>query len=91
MQTFEGVSSALDDIAGMMGSCRIYERIHLSYVHEFTSAQAVIAYLPKLYTHCLGFMAEAIEYFQTDTASELPRLLLWITGGDICWWCRLSP
>lgn len=71
MQTFEGVSSALDNIAGMMGSCRIYERIHLSNEHGLESAKAVAAQIPRLYACCLRFMAEAIDYFQTDAASEL--------------------
>lgn len=68
MHTFEGVSSALDDIAGVLGSCRIYERI---YDSELVSAKAVIEQLPRLYAHCLRFMAKAIDYFQITTASEL--------------------
>lgn len=68
VQTFEGVSSALDDIASVMGSCRIYEKI---YANELESAKAVIGQLPRLYAHCLRFMAEAIDYYQTKTPSEL--------------------
>lgn len=70
MHTFEGVSAALDDIAGVLGSCTFYERI---YDSELESAKAVFEQLPRLYAHCLRFMAKAIEYFQTATASELSR------------------
>lgn len=71
MHTFEGVSAALDDIAGVLGSCTFYERI---YDSELESAKAVFEQLPRLYAHCLRFMAKAIDYFQTTTASELsPR------------------
>lgn len=67
MQTFEAVSSALGDIASVMGSCRIYEKI---YSNELESAKAVIGQLPRLYAHCLRFMAEAIDYIQTKTPGE---------------------
>lgn len=67
MHTFEAVSSALDDIASIMGSCRIYESI---YSRDFESAKAVIGQLPPLYAHCLRFMAEAIDYFHTKAPSE---------------------
>lgn len=70
MHTFEAVSSALDDIASIMGSCRIYESI---YSHDFESAKAVIGQLPRLYAHCLRFMAEAIDYFHTKAPSESPN------------------
>lgn len=40
MQTFEGISSVLDDIAGLMGSCKIYEKIHSS--RDFESSKNVI-------------------------------------------------
>ncbi|KAL0631347.1 hypothetical protein Q9L58_009793 [Maublancomyces gigas] len=72
MQTFEAVSSALEDIAGIMGSCRIYENIHLSSILK--SSEAVIRQLPRLYTHCLIFMADAISYFSTKTSKR-------VTGG----------
>lgn len=67
MHTFEAVSSVLEDIASIMGSCRIYERI---YSKEFESAKAVITQLSRLYAHCLRFMAEAIDYFHTKSPSE---------------------
>lgn len=41
LETFEGVSSAWEDIAGMMGSCRTYEDLYRSGEHD--SAKAVIA------------------------------------------------
>lgn len=69
MQTFEAVSSALDDIASVMASCRIYEKI---YSMNLESIKAVMEQLPRLYAHCLRFMAEAINYYQTDTAGEFP-------------------
>lgn len=71
MYTFEGVTSALDDIAGILGTCTIYERI---YDTELDSAKAVFDQLTRLYTCCLHFMAKAIEYFKTSTASGLPSL-----------------
>lgn len=70
LHTFEAVSSALDDVASVMGSCRIYERI---YSNDLESAKAVMVQLPRLYTHCLVFMAETINYFQTKTSSALIR------------------
>lgn len=68
MQTFEGVSSALDDIAGVLGSCRIYEKIHWST--DLESAKAVLEQVPQLYASCLRFMAEAINFFNTPTSSK---------------------
>lgn len=68
MQTFEVVSAALEDITGIMGSCRVYEKIH--WAGEYQSAKAVIQHLPELYAQCLRFMAKAIEYFSKDTFSE---------------------
>lgn len=60
MQTFEAISSALDDIAGMMGSCRIYERIHLT--RRLESSKAVVQQLPVAYTAVLKFIVEAVCY-----------------------------
>lgn len=70
LHTFEAVSSALDDVASIMGSCRIYERI---YSNDLESAKAVMVQLPRLYTHCLVFVAGAINFFQTETSSALIR------------------
>lgn len=70
MQTFEAVSSALDDIADIMGSCKIYETIHR--FSQLESAKAVIFHIPKLYASCLRFMADAIDYFNTDALSKSP-------------------
>lgn len=77
MRTFEGVTSAMDDVAGLLGTCTIYERI---YSGKWDSARAVVEQLPRVYAHCLKFMAQAIEYFQTSTASELFSLQ-WNTRG----------
>lgn len=60
MQTFEGISSTLDDIAGLMGSCKIYEMIHSS--REFQSSKNVMQQLPCVYAAMLEFTAEAIYY-----------------------------
>lgn len=68
MQTFEGVSAALEDITGIVGSCRLYEKIHWS--GEYDSAKAVVQHLPDMYTQCLRFIAKAIEYFSKDTFSK---------------------
>lgn len=80
MQTFEAASDALDDIAGLMGSCRIYEMIYSSWPAGLESAEAVICQLPRLYARCLRFMAEAIDYFNTKTFSELPSHSEWNSG-----------
>lgn len=69
MQTFEGVSSALDDIAGIMDSCRVYEMLYWS--DGCKSAKAIIQHLPDLYAQCLRFIAKAVSYFTKDTLSEL--------------------
>lgn len=63
MQIFEGISSGLDEIAGLMGSCKIYDRIHSSRVLD--SSRAVIEQLPLVYTAMLIFTAEAISYSNT--------------------------
>lgn len=73
MQTFEGVSSTLDDIAGIIGSCTIYEKIYSS--SELESAKAVVVQLPRLYSFCLVFMARAIDYYHTKAPSTFSYLL----------------
>lgn len=70
MQTFEAVSAVLENIAGVMGSCRIYEKIHWSNEHGLQSADAVVQQVPQLYTVCLKFMAEAIDFFNTKAPSK---------------------
>lgn len=73
MQTFEAVSSTLEDIANIMGSCRIYEEIHSP--SNLKSSKAVIDQIPRLYAACLKFMAETIIYFNTNTTSRFSRIL----------------
>lgn len=70
MQTFEAVSSVLEDIVGVIASCTVYENIYWSDGSQ--SAKAVIAHLPDLYAKCLGFLAKAINYFRKTTTSEFP-------------------
>lgn len=68
LQTFDGVSSALEDIAEMMGSCRTYEDLYRSSQRD--SGRAVVVQLQKLYVYNLTFMAGAIDYFRTGGLSE---------------------
>lgn len=68
MQTFECISSTFEDIAGIMGSCRIYEKMHS--LSKLESSKAVIDQIPSLYVACLKFIAEAIIYLNTGTTSE---------------------
>lgn len=68
LQTFDGVSSALEDIAGMMESCRTYEDLYLCSARD--SGRAVVVQLQELYVHCLMFMADAIDYFRTAGLRE---------------------
>lgn len=60
MQTFKGISSTLDDIAGLMGSCMIYERIH--GCRGLLTSKNVMRQLPYAYAAMLEFTAEAICY-----------------------------
>lgn len=81
MQTFEGVSSTLENIANIMGSCRIYEEIHSP--NELESSKAVTDQISQLYAVCLKFMAEAIIYWGTNTASEFSYILFYSLGHQI--------
>lgn len=74
MQIFEGISSGLDEIAGLMGSCKIYDRIHSSRVLD--SSRAVIEQLPLVYTAMLIFTAEAISYSNTVYGGKASILIL---------------
>lgn len=74
MQTFEGISSGLDEIAGLMGSCKIYDRIHSSRTLE--SSRAVIEQLPLVYAAMLVFTAEAISYSNTGSVGK-DSILIW--------------
>jgi hypothetical protein len=62
MQTFEATSSALDDIAGMMGSCMVYDRIHSLACRDLDSSRAVMEQLPLAYEAVLKFISEALYY-----------------------------
>lgn len=88
MQTFEAVSSALENIAGIMGACKIYEGIHWFNDHRLQSAEAVVQQLPQLCTICLRFLAEAIDFFNTNAPSEFPYLLLHKTRRILLILCR---
>lgn len=72
MQTFVGISSALDDIAGLMGSCKIYEKIHSS--RDLQSSQNVMQQLPHVYGAILEFTAEAIIYSDKKSPGRSPML-----------------
>lgn len=77
MQTFEGISSALDDIAGLMGSCKIYEGIHSA--RELQSSKNIIQQLPLAYVAMLEFTVEAIRY--SDKKYPCRSLALHSAGG----------
>lgn len=87
-QTFEVVSSALGNMAGIVGAFKIYEGIHWFNDHRLQSAEAVVQQLPQLGTVCLRFLAEAIVFFNTNAPSEFPYLLLHKTRGILLIYCR---
>lgn len=82
MQTFEAVCSTLDDIADIMGSCKIYEKMH--WFSQLESAKAVVLQIPKLYASCLRFMADAINYFNTAALGESPRVFF-LNSFNFAW------
>lgn len=92
IQTFEVVCLALDDIADIMGSCKIYERIH--WFSELQSAKVAILQLPKLYRCYLMFLADVIDYSNTHTLSVSPdphRFRLNVVDGSPVWVRDLGP
>lgn len=76
MQTFDGVSSALENIAAMMGSYRTYEDLYLS--SELESGAAVITF------HGLHWIDSslAIDAF-TTTYESTPTIYFYCSYGEL--------
>jgi len=65
METFEKVISFLEDVANIVGSCRIYE--NLFSPGDLESTGRAMRQLLLLYVAILGFIAEANIYFSTPS------------------------
>lgn len=73
METFEAVTSFLEEIANLIGSCRIYE--NLFSPGDLESTGRAMKYLLLLYVAILEFIAEANVYFNTPSGSKFR--LIW--------------
>lgn len=68
MEAFEKVTSFLEVIANIMGSCRIYENLYSP--GNLDSTRPVMDRLRELYDAVLKFIAEANDYFSTSSGSK---------------------
>lgn len=68
METFEAVTSFLEEIANLIGSCRIYE--NLFSPGDLESTGRAMKCLLLLYVAILEFIAEANVYFNTPSGSK---------------------
>lgn len=68
MEAFEAVVLFLEEIASIIGSCRIYENIFSP--GDLESTGRAMKGVLFLYVDVLNFIAEANIYFKTPTRSK---------------------